>query len=133
MTTQHDNPKRWQFGLRSLLLMPVLVGLAVAWGSWPDRTLDRFHQLLSERQVDEARQMMKLADGYAFRDGSEGRGLSFRDDTTRLWVSLDGMMAIEPASTNFYDLTVSRRRCALPWGLDHPTKVTVYRGAIVVE
>jgi hypothetical protein len=50
--------KRFRFGLRTLLCLPVLFACVWWWTSWPDRTSHRFVKLLNEGKVDAAQAML---------------------------------------------------------------------------
>jgi hypothetical protein len=74
--------RRWQFGLRSLLLLPAI--FAVGWwlATWPDRTMSEFTRLLNEGRFEEAAELV-----------DEGLGNSVEPDDGCLWIMHPGEMA----------------------------------------
>lgn len=59
MSGTHKRRKGWfQFGLRSVLAMPVLVACTWWWHAWPQRTAEKFHRFLASGDVESARLMV---------------------------------------------------------------------------
>ncbi len=121
----------WRFSLRTLLMVPLVVGGIVTWTAWPDRTFNRFQQLVRNGNIDEACDMMRFGDGCTFAVGVRGPGLSFIiDNTTLSWVQLSGttigMVQLDPRSLN--DVVMARRHFSL-----QNFELTVQRGVILVE
>jgi len=50
--------RRFRFGMRTLLFLPVLVGGVWWWSTWPERTARRFVRLLTERDVQAVQGML---------------------------------------------------------------------------
>ena len=68
-----QNPRCFRFGMRTLLLLPVLVGGVWWWGTWPERTAGRFVKLIAEGDVQAARSMLASTVPKVTRDDSDSR------------------------------------------------------------
>ena len=61
------NRRRLQFGLRAVLMLPILFAAAWWWVTWPDRTARKFARFLSAGDVQAAREMVvgpQPSDGF---------------------------------------------------------------------
>ena len=123
----------WRFSLRVLLMMPVLVGCAMTWLTWPDRTLRRFKQLADDGQTVEARRMMRLEDGFEYELDHEGHGpwLSVESYTDGRGSLLDESctFALKPQTHSCGDLIAARRVITY----NRAFEITVQRGYILVD
>lgn len=73
MTSQHDKAKRWRprFSVRTLVVVVALVCVVSGWITWPQRTLSRFHRLLRDGRLEEARSMTTFANGWTLDEAGD--------------------------------------------------------------
>ena len=59
MTTVYKRHRRFQFGLRAMMLVPVFIGAVWWWSTWPERTARKFVHYLVMGDVAAAQKMMR--------------------------------------------------------------------------
>lgn len=148
MTRERRRPLR--FRLRTLLLLPLLVGAAWWWVSWPERTAKRFVQLLNDGDLEAAKAMIiSQREGLDGPDSGEASsfdifGAANEDDTTFEGSELrartlgdvlygQGSFAISKANSmdnqhlHFGGYRIERGRIRPPVQSDSSMQITMYR------
>lgn len=100
---------RLRFSLRMLLALPFVIGFAIMWWTWPDRTFEEFKAAIAAEQFDVANSLVRETPGTKFEIDATGIRIESRIGTQHSRVDQAFGARLIPEDRSLADVLLARR------------------------